>query len=68
MIKKIEMCKFAYTNYQGILNKIRSYLRGQDFKIDELTAELNWIDDIIVDLCPVVDKYETKYYKIHNKI
>ena len=65
--KKIEMCKFAYTNYQSILNKIRSYLRGQDFKIDELIAELNWIDDIVVDLCPVVDKYEIKYDKIYSK-
>ena len=65
--KKIEMCKFAYTNYQSILNKIRSYLRGQDFKIDDLITELNWIDDIVVDLCPVVDKYEIKYDKIYSK-
>lgn len=61
--KKTEMCKFAYTNYENILNKIRSYLRGQQYKMTDLNAELVWVDDIVVDLCPIVSKYEQTYEK-----
>lgn len=60
--KKIEMCKFAFTSYQKILNKIRSYLRGESFNIDNLVLELQFLDDQVTDLCPLVDKYNKKYY------
>lgn len=59
--KKIEMCKFAFTSYQKVLNKIRAYLRGESFKIDDLVLELQFLDDQVTDLCPLVDKYNKKY-------
>jgi hypothetical protein len=64
--RKIEMCKFAYTSYQSVLNKIRGCLRGHEYKLDNLIAELNWIDDIVADLCPIVDKYENVYKKKYS--
>ena len=63
--RKIEMCKFAYTSYQKVLNEIRSYLRGEKYDIEKLTLELNWLDDQITDLCPIVDKFKAKYDKIY---
>ena len=63
--RKIEMCKFAYTSYQKVLNEIRSYLRGEKYDIEKLTLELNWLDDQITDLCPIVDKFKPKYDKIY---
>ena len=65
--RKIEMCKFAYTSYQKVLNKIRSYLRGEMYDTVQLTLELNWIDDQITDLCPIVDKFKAKYDKIYEQ-
>ena len=62
--RKIEMCKFAYTSYQKILNKIRTYLRGEQYDAEKLTEQLNWLDDEITDLCPIVDKFKAKYDKI----
>ena len=58
------MCKFAYTSYQKVLNEIRSYLRGEKYDIEKLTLELNWLDNQITDLCPIVDKFKAKYDKI----
>ena len=56
--RKIEMNKFAYVSYQNILNKIRSYLRGQDYKIDDLVSEMCWLDDMVTDFCQNADKYK----------
>lgn len=61
------MSKFAYTSYQKVLNLIRSYLRGDDFNMERLTIELNWLDDQVTDLCPTVDKYISKYDKLTEK-
>lgn len=61
--RKIEMCRFAYTSYQKMLNNIRGYLRGEQYKLHDLNAELKWLDDIVIDFCPVVDKYKEKYDK-----
>jgi hypothetical protein len=41
-------------------------LRGHEYKLDNLIAELNWIDDIVADLCPIVDKYENVYKKKYS--
>ena len=64
--RKIEMCKFAYTSYQKILNKIRSYLRGESYDIMDLFFETQLLDDQVIDLCPLVDKFKSKYNKIYS--
>ena len=62
--KKIELCKFAYTNYQKELNALRGYLRGESFKKDILLFDLNKLDDLITDQCPfITDSLKKRYYK-----
>ena len=65
--RKIEMCKFAYTSYQKILNKIRSYLRGEPYDIMDFVLEAHLLDDQVTDLCPTFDTYKKKYYKNHDE-
>jgi hypothetical protein len=66
--RKLEMNKFASASYQNILNKIRSYLWGEDYKVDELISEMCWLDDIVVDLCQNADKYEKKYNSMYSVV
>ena len=42
---------------------IRSYLRGIEFNEKQFLDYVKTIDDIIIDMCPLVDKYEKKYDK-----
>ena len=61
--KKIEMCKFAYTTYEKGLDDLRASLRGAEFNGTQFIFEMKIIDDIIIDLCPLVDKFEKQYDK-----
>ena len=65
--RKIEMCKFAYTSYQKILNKIKSYLRGEPYDIMNFVMETHLLDDQVTDLCPIVEKFKYKYAKIFQE-
>lgn len=60
------MTRFAFTSYQKILNKIRSNLRGEAYDLSDLLLEMQILDDQVSDLCPLVDKYQTKYKVIFN--
>ena len=59
--KKIEMSKFAFTTYQKILVELRSYLRGNDFNHAKFINEMKMLDEMIIDLCPIADKFEKQY-------
>ena len=61
--KKIEMSKFAYTTYEKVLVDLRSYLRGNQFNHTTFINEMRLIDEIIIDLCPLADKFEKQYDK-----
>ena len=37
--RKIEMCRYAYTSYQNILNQLKSYLRGDLYDKNQLIHE-----------------------------
>ena len=58
--RKIEMCRYAYTSYQKVLNQLKSYLRGDLYDKNQLIHELNILDDNVVDLCPPVDHWKEK--------
>ena len=60
---KIHSCTFAYQNYEHLLNEIQDALRSGDFQRDELLSKMNIIDNYIVDITPVVDKYLMLYDK-----
>ena len=64
--RKIEMCKFAYTSYEKILTDLRSFMRGTEFNNNEFLDYVKVLDDtcIIIDMCPLIDKFEKKYNKV----
>ena len=61
--KKIEMCKFAYTTCEKVWVDLRTSLRGAEFNGTQFIFEMKMIDDIVIDLCPLVDKFEKQYVK-----
>ena len=64
--RKIEMCRYAYTSYQKVLNQLKSYLRGDLHDKNELIHELNILDNNVADLCPPVDHWKEKYHSACN--
>jgi len=62
--RKIEMCKFAYTSYEKILTDIRSFLRGLEFDDERFLDYIKVVDEIMIDMCPLYDKFEDKYNKM----
>ena len=62
--RKIEMCKFAYTSYEKVLTDLRSFMRGMEYNVDEFIDYVKVLDDIIIDMCPLTDKFEKKYNKL----
>lgn len=64
--RKIELCRYAYTSYQKVLNQLKAYLRGDSYDKERLIHELNILDDNITDLCPPVDSWKKKYNKIYG--
>ena len=66
--RKIEMCRYAYTSYQKILNQLKAYLRGDSYDKNQLIHELNILDDNVTDLCPPVDRWREKYYERHDRV
>ena len=62
--RKIEMTKFAYTSYEKILTDLRSFIRGREYNDKAFLDYVKVIDDIIIDMCPIVDRFEKKYNKV----
>ena len=62
--RKIEMTKFAFTSYGKILTDLRSFMRGQEYNSKEYLDFVKVLDDIIIDMCPLTDKFENKYNKM----
>ena len=61
--RKIEMCKFAYT-YEKVLTDLRSFMRGLEYNGKEFIDYVKVLDEIIIDMCPLTDKFEKKYNKL----
>ena len=62
--RKIEMSKFAYTSYSKVLTDLRSFMRGLKYDEKEFLDYVKVIDEIIIDMCPLTDKFEKKYNKV----
>ena len=65
--RQVEMCSFACTSYQKILNEIRAYLRGQPYNHLHFVESLKITDDVIIDVCPSISHYEKKFDKLCKK-
>ena len=67
--RKIEMCKFAYTTYKKVLVDLRAFLRGGEFNHIQFINEMRLMDETIIYLCFLTDKFEKQYNrKIHSRI
>ena len=64
---KIEMCKFAYTSYEKILTDLGSFMRGLEYNHKEFLDYVKVLDDIIIAVCPLTDKFEKKYVKVFQQ-
>jgi len=62
--RKIEMSKFAYTTYEKILIHLRYFMRGLEYNNKEFLDHVKVLDDIIIEMCPLTDKFEKKYNKV----
>ena len=62
--RKIEMCKFAYTSYEKVLTDLRSFMRGLEYDEKEFFDYVKVLDELIIDMCPLTDKFEKKYNKV----
>lgn len=61
--RKIETAKFAFTTYQKTLVELRSCLRGGMFNNEIFVNDMKLLDEIIIDTCPIVDRFEKQYSK-----
>ena len=55
------MSKFAYTTYEKVLVDLRSLLRGNQLNHTAFIYEMRLTDEMSIDLCPLVIKYEKEY-------
>ena len=62
--RKIEMSKFAYTSYAKVLTDLRSFMRGLEYNEKEFLDHVKILDDIIIDMCSLTDRFEKKYNKM----
>ena len=62
--RKIEMSKFAYTSYSKVLTDLRSFMRGLKYDEKEFLDYVKVLDELIIDMCPLTDKFEKKYNKV----
>ena len=57
----VDRCRFAYTSYNKICVQLKSYLRGLSYDENMFLSDFKIIDDIVIDQCPSIDKYLSKY-------
>ena len=51
-------CKYAYQSYQHLMIRIKTALRLGQFNSQNLVNAISNLDNFIVDICPLVDKYK----------
>ena len=56
-------CKYAYQSYQHLMIRIKTALRLRQFNCQNLVNAISNLDNFIVDIFPLVDKYKKDYCK-----
>ena len=51
-------CKYAYQSYQHLMIRIKTALRLGQLDSQNLVNAISNLDDFIVDICPLVDRYK----------
>ena len=65
--RKIEMSRIAFTTYEKVLVELRAALRGDEFNKQEFIERMKLLDDMIIDLAPLADRFVTRYNKKFKK-
>ena len=65
---KTDMCRYAYTSYQKIVTQLKSYLRGMTYEESIFLSNLKIIDDVVTDLCLLINVMSKKYDIIYGNI
>lgn len=50
--------KYAYQSYQHLMIQIKTAMRLGQFNSQNLVNAISNVDNFIVDICPLVDKYK----------
>ena len=64
--KKIESLNLHAYTYQKRLTDLRASLRGAEFIHNQFINEMRLMDETIIDLCPLADKFEMCMTKKSN--
>ena len=56
--KKIELCRFASTGNEKVLMDLRCFMRGKSYDDQDSLSQLKVLDDIIIDIYPLVKKFD----------
>ena len=56
----LELCRFAYTSYEKILVDLRP-LWDKSCDDQNYLTQLRVPDDIVIDICSLVDKWDKEY-------
>ena len=64
IVKKVESCKFAYTNYNKILIQLKTYFTGVPYDETVFLTDTKVLDDIVADLCPTINGMADRYDKV----
>ena len=57
------MSKFAYTTYEKTLADLLCRLRGNEFNHPTFISKIRGINEIIVDFCINIKRFEKQYNK-----
>lgn len=60
---KIETSNFAFTTYEKSLIELRNSLRGGEFNNTNFINQMKLLDELIIDKCVIVDRFEKQYDK-----
>ena len=66
--RQIDLTRYAYTNFEKVLHRLKAYLRGEPFCQQALVHELNILEDNVTDLCSAIDfaEYSRQYEKVFD--
>ena len=64
--ENVNNCKYAYQSYQHLMIRIKTSLRLGQFNSQNLVNAISNLDNFMVDICPLVDKYKKDYCKKHE--
>ena len=66
LTQKTAQCHLAFTSYEKLLNKLKSYLRGMEYDMKVVLYDIKVIDDMVINQCPSANEFTKKYFKHYD--